>query len=47
MSGKKPYVEDHGEFKFIDRRGVNKTETREKLWREKWENKYTDEELTI
>ena len=45
MSGK-PKVEDHGSFKFIDRRGVNKKETKEKLWRENYAEKWSDQELT-
>ena len=43
---KKPKIEDHGLFTFIDRRGINKRETKEKLWKEKYYNKFTEKELT-
>ncbi len=42
---KKPKTEKHSDFTFIDRRGVNKKEVKEKLWEENVRDKYTEQEL--
>ena len=39
---KKPKTEKHSDFTFIDRRGVNKKEVKEKLWEENVRDKYTE-----
>ena len=43
---KKPIIEDHGDFKFIDRRGVDKRHTKVRKWEENVLHKFTDEELS-